>query len=140
MYQLQLGNVKAQMKTNLLGALERGDNLDSIEVGTQDLMEGAQRFNQTSSALKRMMCCKNIKVSKHKLCCSGSFYSGYSDDDHSCRNDLAHPWCHYHHRGLRQRRHMQAERRQRWRLIQGSCRQYRNVGLRVRAPGITCVF
>mmetsp|Transcript_10800 Transcript_10800/g.26417 ORF Transcript_10800/g.26417 Transcript_10800/m.26417 type:complete len:248 (-) Transcript_10800:309-1052(-) len=58
----QLGAVKAQMKTNLLAAVERGDNLDDIEVGTRDLMDGAQRFNKTSAALKRMMCCKNVKM------------------------------------------------------------------------------
>jgi len=58
----QLGAVKEQMKTNLLATMERGDNLEDIEVGTRDLMDGAQRFNQTSSALKRMMCCKNLKM------------------------------------------------------------------------------
>jgi len=59
---IQLGAVKEQMKTNLLATMERGDNLEDIEVGTRDLMDGAQRFNQTSSALKRMMCCKNLKM------------------------------------------------------------------------------
>lgn len=58
----QLGAVKAQMKTNLLAAVERGDNLDDIEVGTRDLMDGANQFKKTSSALKRMMCCKNVKM------------------------------------------------------------------------------
>jgi len=50
------------MKTNLLATMERGDNLDDIEDGTRDLMDGAQRFQQTSTALKRMMCCKNVKM------------------------------------------------------------------------------
>jgi len=32
---IQLGAVKEQMKTNLLATMERGDNLEDIEVGTR---------------------------------------------------------------------------------------------------------
>mmetsp|Transcript_16022 Transcript_16022/g.28761 ORF Transcript_16022/g.28761 Transcript_16022/m.28761 type:complete len:263 (+) Transcript_16022:27-815(+) len=58
----QLNVVKSQMKDNLLGVIQRGEDLENLEDGTQDLMEGAARFNSTAGALKRAMCCKNLKM------------------------------------------------------------------------------
>mmetsp|Transcript_23572 Transcript_23572/g.41713 ORF Transcript_23572/g.41713 Transcript_23572/m.41713 type:complete len:84 (+) Transcript_23572:430-681(+) len=49
------------MLNNITNAIDRGENLDHMDQQAEDLSNNARQFSKTSSALKRAMCCKNLK-------------------------------------------------------------------------------
>jgi uncharacterized membrane protein len=49
------------MKDNMNKVLDRDQKLDDMETRTEELQDGAKRFNKISTKLKHKMWCKNTK-------------------------------------------------------------------------------
>lgn len=57
----QVDTVIEIMKDNMNKVIERDQKLEDMETRTEELQDGARRFNKISTKLKHKMWCKNMK-------------------------------------------------------------------------------
>ncbi|PVU95287.1 hypothetical protein BB560_005867, partial [Smittium megazygosporum] len=59
----QIGQVSSIMNQNISKVLERGENLESLQVKTDEMTESAKAFKQQAKATKRKMLLRNLFLS-----------------------------------------------------------------------------
>ncbi|KAI9018965.1 synaptobrevin [Hyaloraphidium curvatum] len=60
--QQELEEVKVIMQDNLNKAIERGENLQDLQLKTEELQESSQQFQKTAKEVKRQMWWKDTKM------------------------------------------------------------------------------